>query len=45
MEFNKLLWMIDLENRDNLTLVKCISSAGGSISLMSLMSEITILPK
>ena len=42
---NKPLRMIDLENRDYITLVECIGSAGETIPPMLLISGVNILHK
>ncbi len=45
MDANKPFCMIDPENRDYITSVKCIGSAGETIPLMLLISGVNILYK
>ncbi len=45
MDPNKPLQMIDPENRDYITSVECIGSAGGTIPPMLLISGVNILHK
>lgn len=45
MDPNKPFCIIDLENRDYITSVECISSAGETIQPMLLISGVNILHK
>ncbi len=45
MDPNKLLWIIDPENRDYITSLECIGSAGETIPLMLLISKVNIIHK
>ncbi len=45
MDFNKLMKMINLETRDCITVVECISSSDKTIFPILLISDVNILHK